>query len=756
MRLFISEKPSMAREIAKGLGESTRKDGYIEIGNDIVTWEYGHLLENFMPEDYDEKYKSRSLDLLPIVPDIWQLKVRENARKQFKVIKSLAGKADIIVNAGDPDREGQLLVDELLEYLGNRKPVQRILLNALDEKSVHQALGDLRDNDDFVGLKNSARARSYADWLVGMNLSRAFSAPARSAGYVEPLRIGRVKTPTMSLVVRREEEIRNFKPVDYYQLEITWQHANGSICSLWQPKDTTEGLNLENRLIQRDIAESLLQKLSQSDMPAVIMKVEKKQKKEMQHAPFSLSTLQVEAGRKFGYDPKKVLSCMQSLYEKKLTTYPRSDCNFLPEHQWNEAREVLEHLKSADDGLAAIIQSADLTIKSQAWNDKKISAHHAIIPTCQKCDLSSLSEEERNLYLLVAKVYIAQFYPVHTYEATKLWLECAGESFTATGKVILTDGWKSLFAKDKTEKNDTDEDEKALPVVAEGDRVSYQEGRILDKVTKPPTRFTPATLLKGMKEIHKYVKDQTLKTKLKSVSGIGTEATRADIIDSLLNYGFLAMDKKYLVPTDKAYMMMKFLPDTLTYPDTTAIWEDELESVKNNEESVEEFINGKIPSIEHCIQEAKYLKIEPAQDVPRCPKCGKAVVKRMSKTKKVFWACSGYPDCHEMFPDKNGKPDLSYKPIECPECHNGTLRKIKGKYGMFWGCSNRECNKTFPDKRGKPDLEIHTCPACRTGTLRRIKGKYGYFWGCSNRDDCGKIFKDANGKPDFSEKKKEG
>ena len=753
MRLFIAEKPSLGREIAKGLGGGESKNGYIEICNstDIVTWEFGHLLENYSPEDYDEKFQFRRLEDLPIIPSEWKLKLKDSAKAQFNTIKKLASKADIIVNAGDPDREGQLLVDELLDYIGNNKPVQRILLNALDEKSVKQALNNLRDNHDFVGLKNSARARSYADWLVGMNLSRAFTVPAKAAGYIGSLRIGRVKTPTMALVVRREEEIKNFKPVQYYQVQVDWNYADESIRSIWQPDENIVGLDLDERLVDKQVGIDLLSKIQNAKSPAAISKIEETEKKEVQRLPYSLSALQVDAGKRYGYDPKTVLQCMQQLYEKKLTTYPRSDCDFLPENQYSDATNVLNNLKSIS-GLSSLCDNTDLSIRTRAWNDKKISAHHAIIPTCAKCDFDSLNEQEQNLYFMVAQAYIAQFYPVHIYQSTKLWIECMKESFIANGKVIKQNGWKDVYANDLDTTKETDSDidkERALPDICEGETVSYKTGRVLDKQTKPPTRFTPATLLKAMKEIHKYVKDDTLKARLKSVSGIGTEATRASIIDALCTSNLLRLEKKFLIPTDQAYMMMKFLPDTITWPDTTALWEDELEDVKDNRLSIDGFLSTKLESIQHCVNEAKFIHIEPSKDLVKCPKCGKVLLRRKGKN-GFFWGCSGYPDCKTTFPDKKGKPDLEDHTAPCPICKTGKLRQLKGKYGLFWACNNADCRKTFPDKRGKPDIETSNikCPACQSGTLRRLKGKYGFFWGCNN-SECRKIYHDSNGKPEL-------
>ena len=288
MRLYIAEKPSMGREIAKILGAPVRKgDGFLETPNGVVTWGFGHILRQAEPEEYDEKYKKWRTEDLPIVPREWKLMVAESCRKQFGIVKGLIERADEIVHAGDPDREGQLLIDEVLEYVGNKKPVLRILLNALDEKSIREANADLRDNKDFAHLKESALARARADWLIGMNLSRAYTLAARRAGHDMTLPIGRVKTPTLALVVRREREIKDFHPVAYYTIKANFNHENGSFDAVWKPKESQKGLDSEGRLVDKAEAESMLQAFASANTDGVISSYQTTAKKEPQRLPFS-------------------------------------------------------------------------------------------------------------------------------------------------------------------------------------------------------------------------------------------------------------------------------------------------------------------------------------------------------------------------------------------------------------------------------------------------------------------------------------
>lgn len=655
-RLFIAEKPSMGRAIAQGLealgNKSRSADGCIHVGSDTVTWLFGHILEQYSPDEYDEKYKRWHIEDLPIVPSVWKLKVKPDAKKQYKIVSALAKEADEIIHAGDPDREGQLLVDELLAHIGvlKTKPVKRILLNALDVKSVQEALRHIRPNDEFVGLRNSALARSRADWLIGMNLSRIYTILARSAGYDSVVNVGRVKTPTMGLVVRREIEIRTFKPVTFFTPQVEFRHANGSFRAKWKAQEQ-DGVDEEGRILKKDLAEEIL--TASSVPPAKIESVEQKKGTSPQRLPYSLSALQIDAGKIFGYSPQEVLDTQQALYEKKLTSYPRSDCDYLPENQLGDAAAILKNLAAADSSLERFIEKADLSIKSRAWNDKKISAHHAIVPTTVETKLSDLSEKEKNLYMLIAKSYIAQFYPAQEFLSTKVELSAGGEMFTASGKVILQQGWKSLYQNDA---KDDEEEQQSLPDMQQGDSVEFAGGKIVEGVTKPPARFTPATLLKAMKEIHKYVHDKELAASLKECSGIGTEATRAGMIDELEKRGFIKKAGKNFVPTEIASSMCHILPESLIYPDLTARWEDALDKIGKKEMSLADFGAQQKRFLDELLAGAKEAKIPPPRNLPLCPACKKPLRRRKSKKGTWFWSCSGYPDCTKAFADERGKP----------------------------------------------------------------------------------------------------
>jgi len=659
LRLYIAEKPSMARELAACLKNPQNGDGYIKTSGGIVTWLFGHVLQQVEPENYDPKYKKWRMEDLPIVPERWKLEVNPSTVQQFNIVKNLIAKADEIIHAGDPDREGQLLVDEVLDFVGNRKPVKRILLNALDETSILRANANLRDNAEFFNLKQSALARSRADWLIGMNLSRAYTLAARRLGHEILLPIGRVKTPTLALVVRREREITNFKPVDFFNIQATFAHVNGNFIAKFKPSKKMLDLpafDSEGRLIYKKFAEELVKKFSTAPFDGKIASYKTTERKESQPLPFSLSSLQVAAGKAFGYTPQQVLEAAQSLYEKKFTTYPRSDCEFLPTTQIKDAQRILRNLSRLEP-LKKISEHANAEIKSRAWNDKKISAHHAIIPTQKPLNMQ-LPAVELNIYNLIAKNYAVQFYPEHIYDETVVEVKYKGETFTSRGKVVKQAGWREFYIAPKVKADD--ETEALLPQMTKGDDVKQKKSELKQSTTKPPLRFTSSSLVQGMKDIHKYVKNPESKKQLKDVYGIGTEATRATIIDDLIQREFLRVVKKNLYPTEKAYLLIDALPDEMTYPDSTAIWEDKLHSMSNGDGTLEDFLAGQVKFATKLCEEATKAKFAEAEGVFKCPTCGSALIKRKGKNGD-FWGCTAYPKCRTTFDDKDGKPDFDGK-----------------------------------------------------------------------------------------------
>lgn len=451
MRLFIAEKPSVGRAIAESLGVSKKNKNYTECSDgSIVTWCFGHMFElaepdEYTPDDVPVNSKGRKVwrfDELPIFPESFKLHPKTEAKEQLKVIKQLLKDADEVVAAGDPDREGQLLVDEVLEEYKYKKTVKRYWANAQDATSVSRALQGLKSNDEFISLGVAARQRSYADWIVGMNLTRAYSVKAKTL-----VTMGRVQSPTLKLVVDRDRAIANFKPVDFFRIFAEQSVNDSKFISELQTQEL-DCTDEENRIIDKSKAEKIIAKIK--DGTGKIISFKKTPKKKNQPLGYSLSDITAKASSLWGFSAQKTLDVCQSLYEKKLTSYPRTDCSYLPEAQYSDAQNVLDAIKATCSELSELVEGADLSIHSKTWNTEKTTAHHAIIPTMQAGDFSALNDDEKKVYNLVSRNFISQFYGVHEYYETEILSKIEDYDFRATGITVIKEGWCCCFKKDVT------------------------------------------------------------------------------------------------------------------------------------------------------------------------------------------------------------------------------------------------------------------------------------------------------------------
>ena len=749
-RLFICEKPSLAAAVAGFLGSESRKDGYFMAGNDYVAWLQGHILAQKMPEDYNPELKKYSYDTLPIIPDVWEKQVKPNANypKIFATVTRLLKEVDEVVNVGDPDREGQLLIDEVLELAGNKLPVKRLYINAMDEVTIKRAFDNMVDNQTAHNTYLAALGRERTDWLFGINASRKYSLDADTT-----IKVGRVKVPMLALVARRNDEIDNFKSVKFYNVRALFRLPTSlPFETMWQIPEDTEGLDSEGRLLDAIPARACTQKIT--GKTGVVKSVTTEKGTAAPPLPYSLSTLQRAAEPAFGYDPAKTLELAQALYEKKLTTYPRSDSNYLPESQFADAATIIENLKlTGSDELKKYADGADNGIKSKAFNTKKVSAHHALIPTMEKIDLNTLPDAEAKLYTLIAKRYLLQFYPVQEFEQTKAVIECEGETFLARGKVIIKNGWKDVDAGSSEEK--PADDAKQLPVLHEGDVVTVTIANILEQNTTPPARFTQSTLIAALTNAHKFVKNPDLREIVKEIKGIGTEATRSTIIKQLLDAGMLiekiAKKKAELYVSDSVKELLACLPDEVTYPDMTAIMELELDKIDAGTLTLEDYMHGQEDYIRKIIDmPSKFTPVQRKNDYPVCPACGTGKLFPHEGKNGKFWSCSNYKNgCKATFQDSKGAPVIE----KCPVCGKGYLRKRQGKNGDFWSCSNYpECKAAFSDVKGKPLIKL--CPECKKGYLQKRSGKNGDFYGCNNYPECKATFE--SGKTGMPVLKKKG
>ena len=700
MRVLLCEKPSQARDIAAVMGSVSRRDGFIEVGGDAVTWCIGHLYEQAAPDEYDPAYKAWSFQHLPIVPQECRLNPTARGKQQISVIRKLLARADSVVIATDPDREGEVIAREVLEELGYRGHLSRLLLSALDPASIRKGLDSIRDGSETEKLYQAGMGRARADWLVGMNLTRAYTLLGRQQGDSGVRSVGRVQTPTLALIVRRDAEIANFAPTDFWTIEAECIHPEHEpFRAVWVPNaEQREALcDSEGRCISRDSALRLAQELT--GQAGLVSQSKKERKRIKPPLPFSLSGLQQVTSKRFGYGAKETLTLCQSLYEThKAITYPRTDCEFLPESQLEEVPAVMEGLKQTFSGenLSQAIAGADPALKSRAWNNKRITAHHGMIPVPIACELGRMNEKERTVFELIVTHYLMQFYPDHVFDATTLDIAAAGSSLRASGRQVVSQGWRRL----EPAAAQADQEHAPVPALKNGEAVRIRDARVRDKKTKPPARYTEGTLIRAMTNIASVIEDPDAKRVLKEQDGIGTEATRGDIIQTLKDRKFVEVRKKALHSTDTGRALIAAVAPELQNPVLTAGMERALSQVADGSMTLEAFMarmeqlvtalvgtavaqgqagNGKAP--------VGAVAREPAK---ACPQCGKPMHSRQGKY-GPFLGCSGYPECkHIERPGKGPAPVKTDK--ACTQCGKPMLKR-KGKKGFFLGCSG------FPECR---------------------------------------------------------
>ncbi|VVM69670.1 DNA topoisomerase 3 [Pseudomonas fluorescens] len=651
MRLFLCEKPSQGRDIAKVLGATRRGDGCLTGTQTTVTWCIGHLLETAAPEAYGEQFKSWSLDHLPIIPEQWQVEVKPKTAAQFNVIKRLLSEATSVIIATDADREGEMIARELLELCQYRGPVQRLWLSALNEASIRKALSSLKSGQETFSLYHSALARSRADWLIGMNLSRLFTLLGRRAGYDGVLSVGRVQTPTLRLVVDRDRAIASFVSVPYWDVEMRLSSMGQLFIASWQPPSS--GRDEAGRCLQQALASQTVQALS-SSKTATVLSLQTEHFREAPPLPFDLSTLQEVCSRKLGHGVQEVLNIAQALYEThKATTYPRSDCRYLPESMFNEVPAVFDALLKTDPELRLSLRSLDRSLHSRVWNDAKVTAHHAIIPTTEPANLARMSEQERQVYELIRSHYLAQFLPHHEFDRTQVELQCGEERLTAVGKQILVQGWKGLLCEN-TEEDEPSHKSQVLPVLQQGTQCGVDDVELKSMRTAAPKPLTEGDLIKAMKNVAKLVADPRLKQKLRDTTGIGTEATRAGIIKGLIDRGYLLKKKRALMASAAAHTLIEAVPAAIADPCMTAIWEQALDEIETGRLSLDAFVAKQASWIAQLVAHCGALTLSiPVEAGPACPICNASMLRRKGKS-GPFWSCSHYPGCKGTVPISKG------------------------------------------------------------------------------------------------------
>ncbi len=657
MRLFLCEKPSQGKDIGRILGATQRGEGCLSGSGSTVTWCIGHLVEAAAPEVYDAALKRWSLEQLPIIPQQWRVEVKPKTTTQFKVVKALLAKATHLVIATDADREGELIAREIIDLCGYRGPIERLWLSALNDASIRTALGKLRPSSDTLPMYYSALARSRADWLVGMNLSRLFTVLGRQAGYDGVLSVGRVQTPTLKLVVDRDREIAAFKSVPFWAIDVSFSAGGQTFSAQWVPPDGCT--DDAGRCLQQPIAQQAAQQIRTAGS-AQVVSVETERVREGPPLLFDLGTLQEVCSKQLGLDVQETLEIAQALYEThKATTYPRSDSGYLPESMFAEVPMVLDSLLKTDPSLRPIMGQLDRSQRSRVWNDSKVTAHHGIIPTLEPANLSAMSQKELAVYRLIRAHYLAQFLPHHEFDRTVAELSCGQQKLVATGKQVVVKGWRLVLAEPER-KGGADEDgetavrSQVLPALREGMACQVAEAEIKALKTMPPKPYTQGELVKSMKGVAKLVTDPRLKQKLKDTVGIGTEATRANIISGLIARGYIVKKGRSIRASDAAFTLIDAVPAAIADPGTTAVWEQALDMIEAGQLTLDVFIGKQAGWISQLIAQygSTSLSIKVPQG-PACPQCGAPTRQRTGKT-GPFWSCSRYPDCKGTLPVETG------------------------------------------------------------------------------------------------------
>ena len=572
MRVCITEKPSVARDIAKILGANTKRDGYFEGNGYQVTWTYGHLCTLKDPSDYTDSWKRWTLSSLPMIPDRFGIKLieQEGYKKQFEVIKSLIDTADDVINCGDAGQEGELIQRWVLQKAGNTKPVKRLWISSLTDEAIKQGFDSLKDSKEFDNLYYAGLSRAIGDWLLGLNSTRLYSL-RYSHDRRHILSVGRVQTPTLAMIVERQKEIDEFKSKDYWELRVFYRNIWFNASPAKKYGSEADGLKIINRLKGNEFT---------------IEKIEQKNGKEFAPRLFDLTSLQVECNTRFGWSADETLRLIQSLYEKKLTTYPRVDTTYLSEDMFAQVPEILQKLTPYKKYTEEILKTP-LTRNKRIFDNAKITDHHAIIPTGISPSILT-DTKERQLYHLIATRFIANFYPECRFSTTVVMGKVGEQLFKTSGKTILEPGWRDVIG---TQTSETDkEDDKMLPEFTEGEHGDC-ELDLQKKTTQAPKYFTEATLLKAMETAGKSVDNEELRDALKE-NGIGRPSTRASIIETLLKRGYIERQKKRLIATEAGKSIIAVInDDLLKSAKLTGIWENRLRRIERGEYSASEFIS---------------------------------------------------------------------------------------------------------------------------------------------------------------------
>jgi DNA topoisomerase-3 len=596
----------------------------------VITWGFGHIGELKQAPDYDGRYKIWQEDLFPFIPGRYEFKIKNDAgiKKHFELIRKLFNdpNTECVVNACDSDREGQLIGDIVYHLTGCRKPYKRLWINSYTEEAIYEGMDNLKDEREVRSLQEAGKARAIADWLTGANFTAM--STIKFGGYKNMISVGRVQTPTLALLVNRELEIQAFKPEPYFELVAIFETSGKEV---YKGKWTKGKVD---RFQTRREAETILGRVKEKN--GTVVEYEEKTSKEKPPLLFDLTSLQMTANSLYGFSAQKTLDIVQKLYENQLLTYPRTNSRYLSSDMKKEMKRIIKALPDRYNPFRDRLSNQQLAYTSRIFNDGKVESHHAIIPTYKTP--SDLSFDEEKLYDLVAKSLLKAFLPNAVWGTVKIVTEVSGELFFSSGKTLIEEGWRAVDGKKAVESN---EEQQILPVMKKGSKVNSKSYEVLEKKTKAPNRYTEKTLLSSMETAGKLVEDEELREAMKD-HGLGTPATRASIIERLIRVGYVAREKKTLVPTEKGIKVIKTLPiEEVKSPDLTGEWEFKLNLIEKGQKRYGEFIDEieefTRTTVEKLKQQKKQEIINDADSMGKCPNCGAGVVKN-----KKGWGCSNW------------------------------------------------------------------------------------------------------------------
>ena len=709
--LVLAEKPSVARDIARVLKCHKNLPGAIEGNSYVVTWALGHLVTLADPESYDKKFKEWNMSVLPMIPKKWELVVIKQTSKQYQHVKTQLFRKDIseIIIATDAGREGELVARWILDMSGCRKPIKRLWISSVTDKAIREGFQNLKDGRKYNNLYYAARSRSEADWLVGINATRALTCK-----YNAQLSCGRVQTPTLAMIAARETEIRSFKPQDYYGMTLqaggitwTWQSEKSKSTRSFHKEHLEQ---LREALTKNRTAGVTSQNNSANRQSLQITDVHKTKKKTFSPGLYDLTELQRDANRRFGFSAKETLNIMQRLYENhKVLTYPRTDSRYISS---DVVPTIKERLKAINFGpyktFVPTLLKAPIHTSKSFVDDRKVSDHHAIIPTEEFVQLDHMTNEERKIYDLVVRRFISVLYPAYEYEQTSLKGTAAGQSFSAKGNKILTPGWKAVYENDSNAHWEDDSDDEPhsfsassqnLPELKKGEYLTIDRATLTSGKTKPPARFTEATLLSAMENPVKYMesKDAAARKTLGETGGLGTVATRADIIEKLFHTFLIEKKGQEILITSKGKQLLELVPEDLKKPELTASWEMELSHIAKGTQKEQVFLHDIQDYTRSLIQDIKTADGTFKHDNltnHKCPRCGKRMLAVNGKNARLLVCQDRECGYRETIARTSN--------ARCPNCHKKMELIKKGDTETFvCSCGHKEKLEAFKARRQK-------------------------------------------------------